>query len=355
MKNGPSVRRCGFAGLYGLALALFFFAGCGRPTGEVFPTLERPIVWPGPPEKARIRFVGIISTEENLQREVSWTQRLGELLFGKDKIGALQTPSDVAVGADGRIYVADGAGGVVHMFDLSKRRYEQFAALAGDETLLMPVALTIIDERLYVVDSVLHQVCIFDRKGQFRGKFGSERLIRPSGIAYHANRDKLYVSDTGGHVISVFDKSGEFMETIGSRGVGPGRFNFPTHLWIDKSGNLYVSDTLNYRVQVFSDEGKFLRMFGEHGDRPGYFAHPAGIAVDSLGHIYVTDRQYESLQIFNSEGEILMVIGHEGTGLGEFWLPAGVYIDERNRIFVADSFNNRIQVFELLEVGEDEQ
>jgi DNA-binding beta-propeller fold protein YncE len=355
MKNGPSVKCCGFAGLYGLALALFFFAGCGRPTGEVFPTLESPIVWPEPPEQGRIRFVGIISTEGNLQRGVSWMRGLGELIFGKEKMGALQTPSAITMGADGRLYIADSSGGVIHMFDLSKRHYEQFGSLSGDETLMMPVALTAIDERLYVVDSVLHQVCIFDGKGRFRGKFGSERLIRPSGIAYHANQDKLFVSDTGGHIINVFDKSGEFIETIGSRGVGPGRFNFPTQLWVDTSGRLYVSDTLNYRVQVLSHEGKFLQMFGEHGDRPGYFAHPAGIAVDSLGHIYVTDRQYESLQIFDSKGEILMVIGHEGTGLGEFWLPAGVYIDKRNRIYVADSFNNRIQVFELLEVGEDEQ
>jgi len=352
MKNGYYRRCCGFAGLRVFGLVLLCCAGCGRPTGEIFPALAKPIVWPEPPEQGRVRFVGIISTEESLQRGVSWTHGLGELIFGKKKIGALKTPSAVTIGADGRLYVADGAGGVIHMFDLSKRRYEQFAQLAGDQTLMMPVALTIAGGRLYVVDSVLHQVYIFDGKGKFQSRFGSERLIRPSGIAYYAERDKLYVSDTGGHVINVFDKSGEFVETIGSRGVGPGQFNFPTHLWVDKSGRLYVSDTLNYRVQVFSHEGKFLQMFGEQGDRPGYFAHPHGIATDSFGRIYVTDRQYENIQIFDAEGEILLAIGHEGSNVGEFWLPAGVYIDDRNRIYVADSFNKRIQVFELLEVRE---
>jgi DNA-binding beta-propeller fold protein YncE len=350
MKEGLCKRYFGFVGLCCTGFALLLCNGCGRPAGEIFPALAKPIIWPEPPEQGRIRYIGMISTEENLKREVSWMQGFGEMIFGKEKIGILRAPLAVAVGDDERLYVADGTSGVVHMFGLSKRQYMQFSSLGDGQTLMMPVDLTVIDGRIYVVDSVRHEVCFFDRKGKFYGKFGSERLNRPSGIAYYAKRDRLYVSDTGGHVINVFEKSGEFIETIGSRGIGPGQFNFPTHLWVDKNGQLYVSDTLNYRVQVFSNEGKFLRMFGEHGDRPGYFAHPRGIATDSFGHIYVTDRQYENIQIFDSEGKILMAIGNEGSGIGEFWLPAGVCIDERNRIYVADSFNKRIQVFELLEV-----
>lgn len=348
MKDGSWKKYFSFAGLCFAGFALMFCQGCSRPAGEIFPRLDKPIVWPEPPEQGRVRYVGMISTEENLKREVSWLQGLGEMIFGKEKIGVLKSPSAAAVGAGERLYVADGTSGVVHMFGLSERKYMQFSSLENGETLIMPVGLTVVDNRVYVVDSVRHEVCFFDGKGKFHSRFGSERLIRPSGIAYNTEHDKLYVSDTGAHVINVFDKSGEFIDTIGSRGVTPGKFNFPTHLWIDKNGQLYVSDTLNYRVQVFSSEGKFLKMFGEHGDRPGYFAHPCGIATDSFGHVYVTDRQYENFQIFNNEGEILLSIGHEGSGIGEFWLPAGIYIDDKNIIYIADSFNKRIQVFELI-------
>ncbi|MBW7989982.1 MAG: 6-bladed beta-propeller [Planctomycetes bacterium] len=331
-----------------MCFLLLFCVSCAVEQREMFPALEQPVVWPEPPDQERIRYVGMISTEEDLKRGVSWIQSLGELIFGREEIGVLLAPSAVVLGANEKLYISDGAGGVVHVFDLATRGYKQFSALGNDEKLTMPVALTIINGRLYVVDSVLHKVCIFDRKGKYLGSFGSELLIRPSGIAYFAEQDKLYISDTGGHVIRVFDKSGEFIETIGSRGIEPGQFNFPTHLCMDNNGKLYVSDTLNYRVQIFSHEGKFLKMFGEQGDRPGQFAHPAGIATDSFGHIYVADRQYENIQIFNSDGEILMAIGYEGSGIGEFWLPAGMYIDERNRIYVADSFNKRVQVFELI-------
>lgn len=331
---------------------MLFCTGCSRPRGELFLLPEAPLVWPKPPEKPRIRYVGTLSTEADLKKEVSWVQSLGEILFGKKKTGVLVGPYAVAIDRDDRLFVTDAPAAVVHAFDLSTREYKQFANLADGEKLLKPVGLTIVDNQIYVVDSVLHKVCVFDRNGKFLFSFGQERLKRPSGIAYWAAEQRIYVADTAGHVISVFDKDGKFIYEIGSRGLKPGMFNFPTHLWIDNSGRLYVSDTLNYRVQIFTSEGKFLKMFGQQGDRPGNFAHPCGIATDTFGNIYVTDRQFENVQIFDSNGQILMAFGQEGDRLGEFWLPAGIYIDNHDRIYVADSFNKRVQIFELLEEAE---
>jgi DNA-binding beta-propeller fold protein YncE len=344
-------------GLYRWLYVLAFLAGvvctgCGSPRGELFAPLEYALVWPGPPEKGRIKYVGSLSTEADLKREVSWSESLGELIFGKKDIGVLLGPYAVAVDEKDRLFVADAPSGLIHVFDLNTREYEQFSSLANNETLLMPVALARVDNYLYVVDSMLHKICVFGRRGNFVFSFGQDRLERPSGIAYWQAKGLIYVSDSASHTISVFDKKGEFETTIGSRGPLAGEFNFPTHLWLDDSGLLYVSDTLNYRIQIFSSDGTFLRMFGRHGDRPGNFAHPCGVATDSLGNIYVTDRQFENIQIFDSDGRILMAFGEEGSGLGQFWLPAGVLIDTRNRIYVADSFNKRIQVFELLEQGE---
>jgi DNA-binding beta-propeller fold protein YncE len=338
--------------LYISCIALLLCAGCSRPYGELFTTSETPLVWPEPPDKPRIRFVGTLSTEKDLKKEVLWTESLTEFIFGKKDIGVLLNPYAVVKDKENRLFIADTSGGVIHIFDLKTREYKPFSSISKNKSLIMPIAITLVDKNIYVVDSVLHEVCFFDRKGKFRGSFGSDQLIRPSGIAYHSERDKLYVSDTGGHAIKVFDKSGEFIETIGSRGIGPGQFNFPTHIWVDSLGQLYVSDTLNYRVQIFSGEGAFLKMFGEHGDRPGSMAHPSGVATDSFGHIYVVDRQFENVQIFDKAGLLLMAFGDEGTDIGEFWLPGGLYIDNRNRIYVADPFNKRIQVFELID-GEE--
>ncbi|MHC4543224.1 MAG: 6-bladed beta-propeller [Planctomycetota bacterium] len=352
MKNKMYKKHLICATLYILGFALSFCTGCGKPYGELFPVLETSLVWPEPPDRPRIRFVGMISTENDLSKEVSWSENLVELIFGKKDIGVLLNPYAVVIDEKDNMFVVDTAGGVVHVFGLNTRQYNQFSALVEKETLIMPVALTIVDENIYVVDSVLHKICVFGRNGKFKFSFGSEHLKRPSGIAYDVEKQKIYISDTAAHSINVFNKDGDFTYKIGARGLDPGLFNFPTHLWVDKSGQLYVSDTLNYRIQIFSNDGTFLKMFGKHGNRPGNFAHPSGIATDSFGHIYVTDRKYENVQIFDNAGRILMAFGKEGNELGEFWLPAGIYIDNRNRVYIADSFNKRLQVFELIEGAE---
>ncbi len=330
-------------------ILLSFCHGCGSNRDRLSFRPDVQLTWPAPPEKTRIIYLGMISTETDLKAKTSWTQGLGELLFGKSKIGVLVAPSDVAIDRNDRLFVTDSAGAAVHLFDLNNRTYKQFADLAGQEKLLKPVGLTIVDNRLYVVDSILRKVCVFDKKGKYIFSFGREHFIRPSGIAYSVEDEIVYVADTAGHTIYVFTKDGKFIMQIGSRGTWAGSFNFPTHLWVDKSGRLYVSDTLNYRIQVFSREHKFLKTFGRQGDRPGNFAHPCGVATDGFGNIYVTDRQFENVQVFDQQGRILLAFGQEGTQAGQFWLPAGLFIDSRNRIYVADSFNKRIQVFELVE------
>jgi DNA-binding beta-propeller fold protein YncE len=328
---------------------LLFCNGCDSNRNKLSLRPDVQLAWPAPPEKSRIRYLGVISTEADLKAKVSWTQGLGELLFGKNKVGVLVAPSAVAIDQSDRLFVTDSAGAVVHVFDLNNRTYKQFAELDGREKLLKPVGLAIVENRIYVVDSILRKVCVFDKKGKFIFSFGGERFRRPSGIAYSQEDEIVYVADTAGHTIDIFTRGGKFIEQIGSRGMWAGEFNFPTHLWVDKSGRLYVSDTLNYRIQVFSREHRFLQMFGRQGDRPGNFAHPCGVATDSFGNIYVTDRQFENVQVFDQQGRILLAFGQEGTQAGQFWLPAGLFIDGRNRIYVADSFNKRIQVFELVE------
>jgi DNA-binding beta-propeller fold protein YncE len=329
------------------------FGGCAKPRGELFVPLREPLVWPEPPDAPRVQYVGSISTELDLKREVSWTQSLGELFFGKGKFGVLLCPYGVAF-ENNRLYVADAGTGSLHIFDFVTREYKQITAAGDTERLLKPVGLTVGDHKIYVADSTLHQVCMFDNDGKYISSFGQDVLKRPSGIAYSKRQRKVYVADTWNHLICVFDSNGTLLGSIGSRGYDPGQFNFPTQLWVDNNDQLYVSDTLNYRIQIFSGNGTFIKSFGQQGDRPGYFAHPTGVAVDIMGNSYITDRRFENIQIFDSNSQILMAVGSEGSGNGQFWLPAGIYIDEKNRIYVADSFNKRIQIFDLLEEKSNE-
>ena len=332
----------------GCILILFLF-GCSSSQNELFFNPENFLVWPQPPEKPRIRYLGTISTENDLKKKHSFNFDLGELFFGRKEIGVLISPYAIAIDQDYKLYVTDTSAGIVHIFNLPKREYSQFGKISKKESLQKPVGITVIGNWVYVVDSMLHKVFIFDNKGKYLFSFGDDKLIRPSGITHSKDKKEVFVADTAGHTIIAFTSGGKFITKIGSRGIEPGLFNFPTQLCSDNNGRIYVSDTLNYRIQVFSNQWVPQIIFGKQGDRPGNFAHPCGIATDSYDNIYVADRQFENIQIFNSQGQILMAFGHEGTQPGQFWLPSGICTDDHNRIYVADSFNKRIQVFQLLE------
>src|SRR5205823_2354802 len=80
-------------------LALAALAGCARPAGVVFPPLAQPIVWPPAPERARVRYVGQLTTEADLKPAVPFGQQLGQVLFGKREVRSMLTP--FAVCTDG--------------------------------------------------------------------------------------------------------------------------------------------------------------------------------------------------------------------------------------------------------------
>jgi DNA-binding beta-propeller fold protein YncE len=330
-------------------VCILTMAGCSDPKRPMLQqTPDQPLVWPAPPETPRIQYLGTVSTEKDLNKSLSMLEGLENLIFGKGDLGVLMAPSDMALSEPGRLHIADSAGGVVHLFDYNENKYAQFGGMDQGKSLQRPVALAEVGDFVYVTDSQAHCVCVFQWDGRFVTSFGESLLTRPSGIAYLAASQEIVVADTGDHNLKVFGTSGKYLRTVGSRGVGPGQFNFPTHLWSDQDGGLFVSDTLNYRIQILSAPGQAWRVFGEHGDRPGYFGHPSGVATDSYGHIYVADRQFENIQVFDRNGRILLTFGQEGRELGEFWLPSGVFVDKQDWIYVADTFNKRIQVFKFL-------
>ena len=61
----------------------------------------------------------------------------------------------------------------------------------------------------------------------------------------------MYVTEFGNNRVSVFTCEGEFLTSFGTFGNGPGQFNGPRGIAVDKNGVVYVSDTDNNRLQIF--------------------------------------------------------------------------------------------------------
>jgi DNA-binding beta-propeller fold protein YncE len=305
------------------------------------------LVWPQPPNPPRIRFVGAVARPADLGIEPSFWGRLGQVLWGEQEEWFVR-PTDVW--ADGnRIYVADPGAQALWILNVEESRFKRVREAPGGQRLVSPVAVARgANQSLYVADSSLARVFVYDLSGQPQGMLVEARVKRPAGLAYDQGADRLYVADSAGHRVMVLTGAGSPLGAIGRRGTAPGEFNFPTHLAVGPEGTLYVTDALGYRIQTFARDGRFLHAFGRHGNHSGDFAAPKGVAVDSEGHVYVVDALFDAVQIFDRAGQFLLSFGQRGVSLGQFWLPGGLFIDAENRIYVADSYNQRIQLFAYL-------
>jgi len=333
-----------------VVLGMVTFGGCASNQGEVFAPLEEPILWPRGAAEARIAYVGSLSTDRDLKASQSFMEGLGSVLFGAKEGHGMVSPFAVCTDGPDRVFVSDVNAQTVHVFDLARRKYEQWKPNAGgDYRFQQPVGVVYDSfDRLLVSDSVAGTIFAFDQRGKYLGHFGEDSVRRPSGIAFDGATNRLFVVDSETHELVVLGMDGELIQRVGKRGSKLGQFNFPTNVAIGNDGRIYVSDSLNFRVQVFDSELQPVRQIGRKGDMPGYFSLPKGLAVDSEGHLYVVDAQFETVQVFDEAGRLLMSFGDEGHGPGQFWLPAGIFVDGRDRIWVADSYNRRVQVFDYL-------
>jgi len=304
--------------------------------------------WPPPPQTPRIIYLGSIKDPTYTGGKESFLKRTLNSIFGEEKTpSSMLRPYGVFADTD-RVYVTDPGMGRLHVINLQQNKYVSVEG-SGDEELVSPIGIAVDDRGdIYISDSVLQHVFVFDKERRYLRKFGSSDLFkRPAGLALDGNR--LYVVDTHGHRVIVLSKEkGNFLFSFGKNGIENGNFNYPTNIYISNEKLIYVTDSMNFRIQIFDQDGGFRSSFGKLGDSSGNLSKPKGIAVDSEGHIYVVDSHFDNVQIFDRNGNLLLVFGSSGNGKGEFMLPAGIYIDKLDRIYVADSYNKRIQVFQYL-------
>jgi len=314
------------------------------------------LVWPGPPQRPRIRFVALIQSAEDItgKRKLSFVERMSGKSPEREQL-RLRKPYGVAVDQAGKIYVADAEQRGVLVFD----RENKTASLRKGNAqfpLFLPICVAVHEDgRMFVSDSFAAQVVVFEPAGKPVAAFGKGTFKRPGGLAINTGRGWLYVVDVKRNEVLTFDlKTFRLLKAFGGTSKSgefePGTLSGPTNIALDASGRVYVTDTFNCRIQVFDANGRFLRTFGSQGMRPGYFIRPKGVGVDSEGHVYVVDAGFSNFQIFTAEGKPLMFVGSAGDAPGQFVLPAGMAIDHQNRIYITEQRpdGSRLQIFEYL-------
>src|SRR5947209_5389993 len=165
---------------------------------------------------------------------------------------------------------------------------------------------------VYVFNRGEHPLMVFDREGLFLTSWGEGLVVRAHGITIGPD-DAVYLTDDVDHTVRKFTPEGRLLQTLGTSGRASDTgivgldyrtiqrcgepFNRPTNLALAADGSMYVTDGYgNARVHKFAPDGHLLFSWGEPGTGPGQFNLPHGIALDRFGRVYVADRENSRIQ-----------------------------------------------------------
>jgi sugar lactone lactonase YvrE len=246
-------------------------------------------------------------------------------------------PQGIAVDAGGNLYVADTGNSTIRKVT-SGGVTTTLAGLAGNP-------------------------------GNADGTGTSAHFNQPQGVALDS-AGNVYVADTGNHTIRKITSGGVSSTLAGSAGSfgsadgtqDGARFNAPTGIAVDASGNLYVADSNNHTIRQVTSAGVVTTLAGWAGmwgstDGSGtsaLFFEPSGISIDASGNLYVLDCGNSTLRKLAPSGSTWVtstvaglpgVSGSlDGSGAGgEFYYPAGVTVSAGGYFYVADAGNNTIR------------
>ena len=193
-------------------------------------------------------------TDTGRHRVLKFSDR-GELLLtlGTDRKpgtgkNQFDQPTDVAFGAKGEIYVADGYGNSRIVKFTAKGKYLLSWGTAGRKPKQFDTPHTILVDRkgrVIVGDRENNRVQVFNGQGKLLSIWPG---FAPYGLAF--DRDgSILVADGVAHRVLRLNAAGKVIQIFGKKGKGPGEFNLPHMLAADVDGNVYVAEIGNSRVQ----------------------------------------------------------------------------------------------------------
>jgi hypothetical protein len=308
------------------------------------------VLFPPPPATTRIQFLTQISSSDDLEGRRGGFHRY---LFGEEQPVTIIKPYGITVKGT-RIYISDtGLAGLV-IFDLARGMMEYFIP-DGKGLLQLPINCDV-DEagNLFIADANRKQIVVFDGEGNYLHAFGDKETFKPTDVEVFDG--KIWVANVQGHAIHVYDAvTFELLERI--PGLDPGEEGYirqATNIAI-LNDLLYVSDFGDFNIKCYSPDGTYLQAFGGFGNGPGSFTRPKGIALDRDENLYVVDAAFENVQLFNKETQLLMHFGGAYGGPGAMYLPAAVEISQENldyfRPYVGDSFELQYLVYVTNQYG----
>jgi DNA-binding beta-propeller fold protein YncE len=288
-------------------------------------TIEQVIVYPAPPAPARVQYLVSYSNSGDVEKKKS---SFSKFVVGEEGSIPISKPYGVAI-HKGKIYVSDLVLNQIAVLDIDKGSFD-FLPTVGLGKLQSPLNIFVDeDDKIYIADGERKQIVVFDGDGRYIDAFGGDEKYKPTDV--FVDGDSIFVCDLGQHYIQVYKKDNfEWLYRFPEAEPGDEQHLYsPTNISV--SGDLiYVSDMGEANIKIFNKKGDYLSSFGTYGKATGQFVRNKGIAVDRDSVVYVVDGAFENVQLFNASNDLLMYFGGSYKGPGDMWLPTTICLDYDN-------------------------
>jgi DNA-binding beta-propeller fold protein YncE len=163
-------------------------------------------------------------------------------------------PRGIGIDRFDRLYVADTGGSHVVVSSAAGKVLALWGGPgAGPGQFDQPTDVAVgPNGHVYVADTFNHRVQWLDADGAYLGEWSilpANTYDSPHLAISSAN--VLYLTSPEEHQVLAYDLAGRFLSQLGGKGDEPGQFLKPVALAVDSLGRLYVTDPLQDRVQGF--------------------------------------------------------------------------------------------------------
>ena len=296
---------------------------------------------------------------QQFQRDVSTFPATPELSALRERVsdmskggkgtgkGQFDSPTGIAVDANGNVLVADTNNGRIENFSPTGAFLSSIGNKGTAQGQLGEPNGIALDRagNIYVTDASNHRVqrlaadgtFIGEWKGPEPGFYGPRRIaIGPDG--------SVYVVDQGHSRVAKLSPDGQALAVWGSKGNADGKFDDPTSVAVNPMTNkVYVADPRNKRIQIFDQNGKFLSKWSvpEWGEPVGF----EDLVIDSqAGRLYASSAHLNGVFIFDLNGTRIGSLMPKPPDKLEG--PSALALFHR-KLYVLNMTGNRVSVIDL--------
>ncbi len=251
-------------------------------------------------------------------------------------------PKGIAVGADGRLFVA-GDGGV-RVFDPAGKPVSQFKT--GGEPHCIALGKT---GTVYV--GMKDRVEVYDASGKRAAAWkglGERAYVTSLAVG----KADVFVADAGNRVLLRYDTSGKLLKRIGEEDAtkhAPGLV-VPSPYFdvaLGPEGMLWLTDPGRRRVECYTYEGTFRFTWGKFSMKIEGFCgccNPTHLAIDAGGNFITSEKGLPRVKVHDDEGNFKSVVAAPAD-FADGTVGLDLAVDAKGRILVLDPKRCEVRIF----------